>query len=326
MSLLERVARWIRRPRRWRKRPASRQRDGAAARDARRFGSVSATRHGILADEDTTHPADSTWTPPLESVASRIRGWVRCAGLSRRSTRFGIDLSTIRLGLTRTAQGESGPDGRSALAGRIFAAMGSLTAGHVFHDQCGVNQRMDERESKMQMGWGRFAAMIATSTFIMFFLMYQLIYTIDHATFSVNRLVASLVMGTVMTLVMLGYMWSMNPGTVVKISVVVGAFLLGAFLLYVNRAQSLIGDTEFMRAMIPHHSIAVNNARKADIRDPRVRELADEIIASQVREIRTMELLIADIERNGPRGDSTLPSRPALLTPDMEPEIREAVR
>jgi uncharacterized membrane protein len=64
----------------------------------------------------------------------------------------------------------------------------------------------------MKMGWGRFAAMIATSTFIMFFLMYQLVYEADHLTFSVNRLVASLVMGAVMTVVMLGYMWSMYEG------------------------------------------------------------------------------------------------------------------
>lgn len=178
----------------------------------------------------------------------------------------------------------------------------------------------------MHMGWGRFAAMIATSTSIMFFLMYQLVYEADHAMFSMNRLIASLVMGAVMAVVMLGYMWSMYRGTGIKIAVLAGAALLGVVLLYVNRAQSLIGDTEFMKAMIPHHSIAINNARKADIRDPRVRELADEIIAAQVREIRTMKLLIEDIERNGRRGDTALPARPAIVTPNMEPKIREAVR
>jgi hypothetical protein len=185
---------------------------------------------------------------------------------------------------------------------------------------------MDQEKHAMGMGWGRFAAMIATSTFVMFFLMYQLVYTVDHATFSVNRLVSSLIMGAVMTVVMLGYMWSMYEGTGVKIGVVAGALLLGGVLLYMNRAQALIGDTEFMRAMIPHHSIAINNARKAAIGDPRVRKLADEIIASQVREIREMELLIEDIERNGRRGDTALPARAAVITPDMLPEIREAVR
>jgi hypothetical protein len=185
---------------------------------------------------------------------------------------------------------------------------------------------MESHEHSMKMGWGRFAAMIGTSTVIMFLLMYQLVYSADHLTLSLNRLIASLVMGAVMTAVMLGYMWSMYEGPGTKIAVLGGAILLGAVLLYVNRSQVVIDDTRFMKAMIPHHSIAVNNARKADIRDPRVRQLADDIIASQVREIRTMELLIEDIERNGRRGDTTLPPRTARVTPEMEPRIREALQ
>jgi hypothetical protein len=185
---------------------------------------------------------------------------------------------------------------------------------------------MDRSKHEMKMGWGRFAAMIAASTFIMFFLMDQLIYEADHLTFSVNRLVAALVMGAVMAAVMLAFMWSMYEGERTKVIVLAGAVLLALGLLYVNRSQSLIDDARFMKAMIPHHSIAVNNARKADIRDPRVRELADEIIASQVREIRTMKLLIEDIEQGGRRGNSTLPARPAVVTPDMEPRIRDAVK
>jgi hypothetical protein len=184
---------------------------------------------------------------------------------------------------------------------------------------------MDQQSHVMQMGWGRFAAMIVTSTIIMFFLMYQLIYAPDHAMFSVNRLLSSLIMGAVMAVVMLGYMWSMYRGMAVKIAVLIGAALVATVLLYLNRSQRLIGDTEFTSAMIPHHSIAINNARKAQITDVRVRKLADEIIASQVREIREMELLIEDIERNGSRGDSILPARQAEITPDMEPQIREAV-
>jgi len=185
---------------------------------------------------------------------------------------------------------------------------------------------MHQQRQMMGMSWGRFAAMIATSTFIMFFLMYQLIYSLDHAMFSVNRLVASLVMGCVMTVVMLGFMWSMYHGRGTKIGVLVVAGLIGLVLLAVNRSQALIGDVNFMTSMIPHHSIAINNARKASISDPRVRNLADEIIESQVREIAEMKLLIDDIARNGQRGRAKLPARPAEVTPEMQPKIREAVR
>lgn len=185
---------------------------------------------------------------------------------------------------------------------------------------------MEQDKHMMGMSWGRFAATIATSTFIMFFLMYQLIYTLDHATFSINRLLAALVMGAVMTGVMLSFMWPMMRGSgTTKIVVLVAAVLAAGGLLLVNRNELLVGDVLFMRSMIPHHSIAINNARKADISDPRVRELADEIISSQVREIRTMELLIEDIEENGERGASPIPPRSTEVTPGMEGEIREAV-
>ncbi|WP_247889870.1 DUF305 domain-containing protein [Azospirillum brasilense] len=193
-------------------------------------------------------------------------------------------------------------------------------------EEAAMSHEQNHHRNMMKMGWGRFAAMIATSTFIMFFLMYQLVYSFDHALFSVNRLVSSLVMGCVMTIVMLGFMWSMYRGMAIKIAVLVGAVLVGVVLLYVNRSQGLIGDVSFMKSMIPHHSIAINNASNASISDPRVRKLADKIIESQVREIAEMKLLIDDIGNNGKRGSQPLPARPAQVTPDMEQQIREAVQ
>jgi hypothetical protein len=129
-----------------------------------------------------------------------------------------------------------------------------------------------------------------------------------------------------MAVVMLAFIWNMYEGRRTKLAVVVGAIVVGAALLYVNRSQALVGDTAFMRAMIPHHSIAINNARKAHISDPRVRALADGIISSQVREIAEMKALIRDIDANGERGRAPLPPREAAVTPDMLPKIREAVR
>lgn len=185
---------------------------------------------------------------------------------------------------------------------------------------------MDEQKQSTGMGWSRFAAMIATSTFIMFFLMYQLVYSFDHALFSLNRFTAALLMGAVMTVVMLSFMWSMYKGTGTKIAVLVSAIVLGGILLFVNRGQVIIDDVSFMKSMIPHHSIAINNARKASISDPRVRELADQIIAAQVREIAEMELLLDDIARNGERGQAQLPPRSTKMTPEMERQVEESVR
>ena len=178
----------------------------------------------------------------------------------------------------------------------------------------------------MTMSWGRFAAMIAISTIAMFFLMYQLVYSVDHALFSMNRLIATLVMACVMAMVMLTLMWSMYKGKAAKIAVLVVSALGAIGLLALNRSQAAVSDVTFMKAMIPHHSIAINNARKASISDPRVRRLADGIIESQVREIEEMKLLIDDIGARGERGTSPLPPRSTEVTPEMAAQIREAVR
>lgn len=178
----------------------------------------------------------------------------------------------------------------------------------------------------MKMGWGRFFAMIATSTIVMFPLMYQLVFSADHVTFSLTRLVSSVVMGCVMAVIMLAFMWKMYTGPGTKLAILVGAILLGVIILAVNRQQTLIGDVDFMKSMIPHHSIAINNARKATLRDPRVRKLTDAIIRAQVKEIAEMKLLVEDIDKNGARGSAALPPSTAALTQDMKSEIEQAVR
>lgn len=184
---------------------------------------------------------------------------------------------------------------------------------------------MDQRKTK-GMTWSRFAGMIAASTIIMFFFMYQLVYSFDHAMFSVNRLIASLVMGCVMAIVMLSFMWPMYKGMRTKIVVLLLASSIGVILLFTNRSQLLIDDVSFMESMIPHHSIAINSSRKADISDPRVRKLADEIIKAQVREIAEMKLIMNDIARNGERGGTSLPPTSTEITPEMERQIKKAVQ
>ncbi len=182
-----------------------------------------------------------------------------------------------------------------------------------------------EHKNPMSMGWGRFTAMIAASTVLMFFLMYQLVYSFEHALFSLTRLISSLVMGCVMTAVMLAFMWKMYRPTVTKVAVLTVAVIGGVALLAVNRGQMLIGDVNFMKSMIPHHSIAINNARMADIRDPRVRYLADRITRDQVKEIAEMKMLIDDIERQGRRADAPLPARQAKLDPESAREAQDLV-
>jgi len=151
------------------------------------------------------------------------------------------------------------------------------------------------------MAYGRFLAMIATSTVVMFGLMYLNTFSVDHVFFSQTRLWMALVMGAAMAIVMLGFMWSMYKDTRRNVSILVGAALVFAASLWLVRSQETVGDVAYMKAMIPHHSIAIMTSERAHLRDPRVRRLAKGIIIAQRREIAEMKYLADDIERNGVR-------------------------
>lgn len=149
------------------------------------------------------------------------------------------------------------------------------------------------------MSYMRFLAMIAASTVVMFGLMYLNTYALDHVTFSQTRMWMALVMGAAMAVVMLAFMWGMYKNRAANIAILIGAAAVFAGALALVRSQATVGDVAYMKAMIPHHSIAIMTSERAKISDPRVRELADEIAAAQVREIAEMKALIADLERQG---------------------------
>jgi len=149
------------------------------------------------------------------------------------------------------------------------------------------------------MSYVRFAAMIVTSTVVMFGLMYLNTYAIDHATFSETRAWMALLMGATMAVVMMGFMFTMYPKKGVNLAIIAAALVVFAGSLWLVRSQTTVDQVSYMKAMIPHHSIAILTSRRARIDDPRVRELADEIIEAQVREIDEMKALIADLEARG---------------------------
>jgi len=168
---------------------------------------------------------------------------------------------------------------------------------------------MDDKQAGMHMGYGRFAAMIASSTVVMFGLMYLNSYALSHVAFSQTRLWMAIVMGAAMAVVMLGFMWRMYPGKGIKIGILIGSAAAFGLALWLVRSQETVDDLSYMKAMIPHHSIAIMTSERAHIRDPQVRRLADGIIDAQVREIALMKTYIARLKANPtPSGAPDLPS------------------
>lgn len=159
------------------------------------------------------------------------------------------------------------------------------------------SETMSNRNEKMSMGkYGKFAAMTATSTLVMFGLMYLNTYQLDHIYFSETRAYMAVVMGAAMAGIMLGFMLNMYNNRKTNISIFVGSILVFVISLWLVRSQVTVSDVAWMKAMIPHHSIAILTSERANISDPRVRKLADGIIEAQVREIAEMKVLIQDLE------------------------------
>ena len=159
------------------------------------------------------------------------------------------------------------------------------------------------------MSYRRFAAMIATSTVVMFGLMYLNTYSFSHIWFSQTRAWMALLMGAVMAAIMLLFMLGMYTNKRLNMIIFLVAVTAFAFSLGLIRSQATVSDVAYMKAMIPHHSIAIMTSQRAHIRDPRVRQLADGIIEAQVREIAEMESLIADLEAHPTTGAADLPAR-----------------
>jgi hypothetical protein len=148
------------------------------------------------------------------------------------------------------------------------------------------------------VAYGRFVSMIATSTLIMFGAMYLNSYEASHVWFSETRAYMALLMGSIMALVMLLFMQDMYKNRMINGVIIASSLAIFAGSLWLVRSQETVEDISYMKAMIPHHSIAILTSKRAHIRDPRVRELADGIIKAQVKEISQMEELIRDLSLN----------------------------
>jgi len=140
-----------------------------------------------------------------------------------------------------------------------------------------------------------FIFMIVVSSALMFCLMYLNTYQLGHVWFSQTRMFMTFIMAGSMALVMLFFMRHMYKDRRANLTIVIGSVALMGLGLWLVRSQATVGDIAWMKAMIPHHSIAILTSERAHITDPRVRKLADGIIEAQRREIGEMEFLIKDI-------------------------------
>lgn len=151
---------------------------------------------------------------------------------------------------------------------------------------------MQHSEQEKMNPYVKFSLMILTSTVVMYIMMYFNTYQWEHVYFSETRAYMALYMGAGMAVIMLVFMGNMYKKTKVNFMIYGLSVLMFAVGIWGVRSQATVDQVDWMQAMIPHHSIAILTSSRADIEDPRVQKLADDIIEAQKREIAEMQALI----------------------------------
>lgn len=153
---------------------------------------------------------------------------------------------------------------------------------------------MDHSKSNV---YTKFVLMLAASFLAMYITMYLNTYELDHVYFSMTRFYMVCLGISAMALIMFFFMRKMYKNKQKNLGIIVGSVGLFFAALGLVRTQSpVVGDVLWMKGMIPHHSIAILTSERADIKDPEVKKLADDIIKAQKKEIEEMKVMIIRLE------------------------------
>tara|TARA_Y100000815_G_C13311255_1_gene488619 strand:+ start:183 stop:671 length:489 start_codon:yes stop_codon:yes gene_type:complete len=161
-----------------------------------------------------------------------------------------------------------------------------------------MNSTEKNNNGTKKSNYGKFIMMLVLSFIAMYITMYLNTYEWDHVYFSLTRFYMACLGISAMAVIMLSLMLQMYKNKKKNIAIYLGSLVLFIGALSLVRAQKPIGDVLYMKAMIPHHSIAILTSKRAAIKDPEVRKLADGIIKAQEKEITEMKAYIKRLENN----------------------------
>jgi hypothetical protein len=151
----------------------------------------------------------------------------------------------------------------------------------------------DHHHAEMSKGgYWRFGLELVIDFVIMYLVMYTMIARLDHFYFNLNNVYMTLMMVAPMAVVMLLSMRSMFPSRRANWVIVAVAVVVFGISFWGMRSQAAIGDAEFVRSMVPHHSGAILMCREAFLTDPELIALCNGIIAGQQSEIEQMQAIL----------------------------------
>ena len=158
-------------------------------------------------------------------------------------------------------------------------------------------ENKENMQEMQKMSYRKFSGMMLFSFVIMYAVMFLNVDEANHIYISTTRTYMALLMVSSMAVVMMLMMSKMFPNKKLNTGILLGSVILFGLVLAGLRTQTPIGDVQYMKAMIPHHSSAILVSKNANLKDPEVIKLSEGIIASQEKEIAEMKAILARMEK-----------------------------
>lgn len=155
-------------------------------------------------------------------------------------------------------------------------------------------QGSQDHQGMKMSGYRNLAVALTLSFLVMYPLTMVFITRSNHFYINLSNAYMALVMVAPMGLIMMAVMRNMFPKKSLNLALIAGFVALFVVALLMGRAQVGVGNDQFLKAMIPHHSRAILVCENANITDPEIQQLCQQIISSQEEEIATMEAMLDD--------------------------------
>jgi uncharacterized protein (DUF305 family) len=156
-------------------------------------------------------------------------------------------------------------------------------------------KNMDETSNANKMQYKKLLWMVILSFIAMFTLMYSMVDKFENVTININQFYMAALMTAPMIIIEIALMGNMYMNKKLNLLIMaVSAVVLVACFLFI-RNQTGVSDKQFVRSMIPHHAAALLMAKEADIKDPEIKTLVNNIISSQQKEIDFMKAKIKEL-------------------------------
>ncbi len=148
---------------------------------------------------------------------------------------------------------------------------------------------MQQNHSSNAKHYNKLALMAVLSFIAMYVLMYSMVDRFENIFLNINQFYMAALMASPMIIIEVLLMSGMYKNkSRNSIIIIVSVIALAGFFLMI-RQQTAVSDRQFLKSMIPHHSGAILMCEQADLQDPEIKKLCEEIIANQQREIEQMK-------------------------------------